>query len=601
MNSEIKVLLIEDDAIDQLIFKRFIESECYNYDVSYACSVKSAKECLANDNFDVVIVDYSLGDGTAFDLLDYIYNTPVIFTTGVGDEETAVKAMKAGIYDYIIKDVDRNYIKLFPLAIENTLKVKKDKEQLKMMSQAITAVNDIIYICDMEHKITFVNKAFLQSYGYEEDEVSGRHCSLLWNDMDSFKKASEELIKNGIGEFVHKCKDGSLFPIQISRSTIKDLEGAECGIIHVVRDITERKLAEENILLEKDKAQRYIDIAGVMLVMFDKDFNVTMINRKGCEILGFDKSEVMSRNWFDLFITDGEREELRFKFTNWMVEQSNAYDYYENSIITKNGNVKIIAWSNILLKDRQGNVTGMLSSGEDITMRIEMDKTKTEFVNTVSHEIRTPLTVILGICQMLLLKEDLDKGKVKNYYNIMYNESCRLSDLVNDYLDIQRMENGRQVFEKSAISIEEVINDTIEMYSSSETHTIILDMDKLLYSQIFADYNKIKQVITNLLSNAIKYSPGKGEVIIRVREYTDSIKVSIIDFGLGIPEDCIPNLFNKFYRINLSTHRKIVGTGLGLAICKEIVKSHNGDIGLKSVVGKGSEFYFEIPIIKENK
>lgn len=202
---------------------------------------------------------------------------------------------------------------------------------------------------------------------------------------------------------------------------------------------------------------------------------------------------------------------------------------------------------------------------------------------------------------MLLLKEDLDKDKVKNYYNIMYNESCRLSELVNDYLDIQRMENGRQVFEKSAISIEDVINDTIEMYSSSETHTIILDMDKLLYSPIFADYNKIKQVITNLLSNAIKYSPDKGDVIIRVREYTDSIKVSIVDFGLGIPEDCIPNLFNKFYRVGLSTHRKIVGTGLGLAICKEIVKSHNGDIGLKSVVGKGSEFYFEIPIIKENK
>lgn len=598
MSDGIKVLLIEDDEIDRLIFKRFIESECYNYDVSYACSVKSAREYLANDSFDVVIVDYSLGDGTAFDLLDSIYNTPVIFTTGVGDEETAVRAMKAGIYDYIIKDIDRNYIKLFPLAIENTLKVKKDNEKLKMLSLAITAVNDCVYICNMEHKITFVNKTFLQSYGYDEDEILGRHCSLLWNDMDSFKKAADELIKAGIGEFVHKRKDGSFFPIQISRSTIKDLEGVECGIINVVRDITERKLAEENLLLEKNKAQSYLDIAGVMLVMFDKDFNVTMINRKGCEILGFDKSEVIGRNWFGLFISEDEREVQKSKFINWIEEQSNAYDYYENSIITKNGNEKIIAWSNILLKDKHGNVTGMLSSGEDITMRIEMDKTKTEFVNTVSHEIRTPLTVILGISQILMLKEDLDKGKLKNYYNIMYNESCRLRDLVNDYLDIQRMENGRQVFEKSAISIEDVVNDTIEMYSSNETHKIILDMDKVSYSPIFADYNKIKQVITNLLSNAIKYSPNKGEIIIKVREYIDSIKVSIVDNGLGIPEDCIPNLFNKFYRISLSSHRKIVGTGLGLAICKEIVKSHNGDIGVKSTFGKGSEFYFEIPIIK---
>jgi PAS domain S-box-containing protein len=567
--------------------------------VSYGCSVKSAKEYLANDKFDIVIVDYSLGDGTAFDLLDCIYNTPVIFTTGVGDEETAVRAMKAGIYDYIIKDIDRNYIKLFPLAIENTLKAKRDKEQLKMLSQAITAVNDCVFICNMEHKISFVNKMLLQSYGYDEAEVLGKHCSILWSDMISFRKAEENLLNMGVGEFVHRRKDGSLFPIQISSSRIKDLEGVESGIINVVRDITERKLAEENLLLEKDRAQRYIDIAGVMLVVLDKDFNVTMINRKGCEVLGFDKPEVIGRNWFDLFITDDEREELRFKFTNWMVEQSNVFDYYENSIKTKNGNEKMIAWSNILLKDKHGNVTGLISSGEDITMRIEMDKTKTEFVNTVSHEIRTPLTVILGICQILMLKEDIDKDKLKNYYNIMYNESRRLSDLVNDYLDIQRMENGRQVFEKSIMSFEDVIHDTIEIYSSNETHTITLDMDKLSYSPVSADYNKIKQVITNLLSNAIKYSPGKGEIIIRLRENKESIKVSIIDNGLGIPEDCIPNLFNKFYRVGLSTHRKMVGTGLGLAICKEIVKAHKGEIGVKSTFGKGSEFYFEIPIIKE--
>jgi PAS domain S-box-containing protein len=601
MSVVINVLLIEDDAIDQIVFKRFIKNAGCNYNVSYACSVKTAKEFLENNNYDVVIVDYFLGDGTAFDLMDCFGNIPVIFTTGVGDEETAVRAMKAGIYDYIIKDVDRNYIKLFPLAIENTLKIKRDKENLKMLSQAITAVNDSVYICNINCEVTFVNKVFLQTYGYNENEILGKNCSILWSDMSSFENAKTVLLDKGIGEFTHKCKDGSIFPIQISRSIIKDSNGIDSRIINVVRDISERKQAEEIILLEKEKAQSYLDIAGIMLIMVNKDLNITMINRKGCEVLGYDKSEVLGKNWFDIFIPENERDAFKFKFLNWMKEKSDEFDYFENAIVTKNGNEKTIAWNNILLKDINGNITEVLSSGEDITMRIEMDKTKTEFVNTVSHEIRTPLTVILGLCQMLLSKEDLEKDKLKEYFNIMYSESSRLSELVNDYLDIQRMENGRQVFQKSIMSIEDVVDDTIEIYASNETHTVTLDMDELTYSPIFADYNKIKQVITNLLSNAIKYSPEANEVVIKVRESNDLIKVSIIDYGLGIPEDCIPNLFNKFYRVNLSSHRKIVGTGLGLAICKEIITVHNGEIGVKSTVGKGSEFYFEIPVIKENK
>lgn len=598
MSIEKKVLLIEDDIIDQITFKKFIKDGSFDYVLTIADSVSSAKKILLKGRFDIIILDYSLGDGTAFDLLDLINDIPVIFTTGVGDEETAVRAMKAGVYDYIIKDMDCNYIKLFPLAIENALNAKKDKEHLKMLSQAIMAVNDNVYICDIDYKVQFTNNTFIENYGYTENEIIGSSSSILWDNLLSYENAKKRLIKQGSGEYFHKRKDGSIFPVFISRSIIKNIKGEYRGTINIARDISERKVAEENILAERDKAQSYLDIAGVIIIMIDKEQNISMINKKGCEVLGYEKFELIGKNWFDYFVSNDEKEDLKIKFNRWVNGDTKSLDYYENSIITKSGNVKIIAWHNSILRDRNMNITGVLSSGEDITIRMEIDKIKSEFINTVSHEIRTPLTVILGICQLLLRKDNLDTNKTKNYFNIMYNESKRLSDMVNDFLDIQRIENGRQVLKKEKMNLNDVIDETIELYMINTTHKIILDKDNTTYSPIIGDYNKLKQLMTNLVSNAIKYSPNADKVVIKVRETESSINVSIIDYGLGIPEKYIPNLFTKFYRVDLSEHRKIMGTGLGLALCKDIVLAHDGEIGVKSEVGIGSEFYFEIPKIE---
>ena len=179
-NTRYKILLVEDDKLDQMAFKRLIKDENLPYDCTMAGSVSEAKSILGSGKFDVVIVDYLLGDGTAFDILDLVKDTPSIFVTGTGSEEIAVKAWKAGACDYLIKDVQQNYLKAVPITIENAVEHKKMEEEVQLLSGAVMSTNDSVYITNMENKIIFVNRAFCESYRYKEEDIIGKDSNILW-------------------------------------------------------------------------------------------------------------------------------------------------------------------------------------------------------------------------------------------------------------------------------------------------------------------------------------------------------------------------------------------------------------------------------------
>lgn len=244
-----KVLLIEDDKVDQAAFKHHIEKECLLYDYSIASSVSEAKKILSSEAFDVAIIDYRLGDGTAFDIIDLVASTPFIIVTGAGDEEVAVKAMKAGAHDYLIKDNERNYLKVLPVVIEKAIITKKREDHLKLLSYAIMSINDSVYFTDMGNKILFVNNAFYKTYGYNEEDIIGKHCGVLWgkdsSNEDLRSKLSETTKGVWCGEIYHTHKDESKFPIYISRSIVKDENEIELGIVSIVRDMTEKRAREQ--------------------------------------------------------------------------------------------------------------------------------------------------------------------------------------------------------------------------------------------------------------------------------------------------------------------------------------------------------------------
>ncbi|ARF17225.1 ATP-binding protein [Sporosarcina ureae] len=246
----------------------------------------------------------------------------------------------------------------------------------------------------------------------------------------------------------------------------------------------------------------------------------------------------------------------------------------------------------IIIQDEK---VGTIFVHRDITHEHEVNKMKTELVSTVSHELRTPLSSILGFSE-LLLNKDMDDTRKKRYLETIHSEANRLTALINDFLDLQRMEAGRQSYTIEDISINEVVEKAVANLLIQSPHHTIKVQDLTYSSMVRADYNRILQVFTNLVGNAIKFSPDGGSVNITLFNQQDAVTVSIADEGIGIPSDTIGHLFEKFYRFDNSYSRKIGGTGLGLSICKEVIQDHNGKIWADSEENVGTTIFFSLPL-----
>lgn len=242
-----------------------------------------------------------------------------------------------------------------------------------------------------------------------------------------------------------------------------------------------------------------------------------------------------------------------------------------------------------------GERTGTIFVHRDITREHEVDKMKSELVSTVSHELRTPLSSVLGFTELLLNKE-LKPDKQVRYLKTIYKEAMRLTNLINDFLDLQRMESGDQVYRMDKLSMNELVIEAAEKFRTQSTHSIVL-VDDASDVKVEGDRERLAQVLMNLIGNAIKFSPEGGNVNICMKNSSNNLRVSIQDEGIGIPAEDIPKLFSKFQRIDNSSRRKIGGTGLGLAICQEIIVKHDGKIWIESLEGQGTTIHFELPLI----
>jgi len=271
-NTRYKILLIEDDQLDQMAFKRFVDNNAIPYDCTLSGSVSQAKQVLNSNQFDIIITDHSLGDGTAFDILESAKNTPVIVVTGAGDEETAIKTWKAGAYDYLVKDINQNYLKAIPITVENAIRHNMVEKKLQLLSGAVMSTDDSIYITDMQGMIAYVNKAFCKTYGYKEEEIVGQNGNLLWIGKHQSQNTRSVFQTKTVGSgwevgFYHRRKDDSVFPISLSRSNIKDTNGHDVAIVGVARDITERILIEDELRTESVKLKKKNQVQNEVATM----------------------------------------------------------------------------------------------------------------------------------------------------------------------------------------------------------------------------------------------------------------------------------------------------------------------------------------------
>ncbi|MNS19899.1 Non-motile and phage-resistance protein [compost metagenome] len=363
---------------------------------------------------------------------------------------------------------------------------------------------------------------------------------------------------------------------------------------------------------EKELAQTYLDVAAVMIVMLDPAGRVTLINRQGGETLGQAQEDIVGRDWVECFVPEPDRIEARRRAAAVSVGPRRPV-FYEGRVVTASGEERLIAWHTTALFDEHGQAIAVLSSGADVTdykraieevaarraeleKAQEVDKLKNTFASSVSHDLRTPLTSIMGYAEFL---EDEIGGPLTaqqhGYVIQIMRGAKRLEHLVDDLLDFARIDAGtfhlRREPADLAAEIQEVTESLGPQIDEAGLTLAIAPIEDPLVAPM--DTARIQRVLFNLLHNAIKFTPTGGTITVRARREGDSIRCEVIDTGIGIAEDQIPKLFQRFSQLKSGSEKG--GTGLGLSICRAIVDAHGGDIGVKSAPGRGSTFWFCLP------
>jgi signal transduction histidine kinase len=262
------------------------------------------------------------------------------------------------------------------------------------------------------------------------------------------------------------------------------------------------------------------------------------------------------------------------------------------------GPERLLMWVEVALKTHV-QLQKVREAEQTKAQAIERERLKDELVSIVSHELRTPLTSLRGFAE-LMLKRTFSSEKQRAFLSIIHTEAVRLTNLINNFLDLQRMGADRQTYDFVEVNLTSVICDTLSVFShaANGSHYFQLETPGSL-PPVWADADRLRQVLTNFLSNAVKFSPQGGEIRVGARREGEQIVVWVKDQGVGIPSENLDKLFTKFYRVDNQETRHIGGTGLGLAIVREIVEAHKGRVWVESTAGVGSTFFFALPVDRD--
>ncbi|MBD3562104.1 PAS domain S-box protein, partial [Planktothrix sp. FACHB-1355] len=363
-------------------------------------------------------------------------------------------------------------------------------------------------------------------------------------------------------------------------------------------ELHERKQTEAT-LREAERRWRFLlDNVQLVVVGLDLAGAVNYVNPFFLKLTGYTESEALGKNWFETFVLPSERQHLHTIFSEMLT--SKPHPYYQNFILTKSGEHRFIAWNNTLLRDSAGHIIGTVSIGEDITERQKIEQMKNEFISIVSHELRTPLTAIrasLGLLQTGIYEKKPDK--LKRMIEIAAIDSERLVRLVNDILDLERLDSARAVLEKTTCKASDLIRQAVEAVQAiADRQQIAFDIHPTDI-EVWAASDAIVQTLINLLSNAVKFSPVGSTITVSVEPQIDRALFQVRDRGRGIPADKLEAIFGRFQQVDASDSRDKGGTGLGLAICRSIIERHGGRIWAESSLGAGSTFFFTLSLQQE--
>ncbi len=455
--------------------------------------------------------------------------------------------------------------------------------------------NDAIIGTNLKGIITSWNPAAEKLYGYNKEEALGKHIQMIIPKKDKYQySALIKRLKAGQPiksfETTRERKDGQLVDVSLTISLIKNSEGKVTGFSSIGQDITERKKIQDKLKLFSQVIEEAPD--GIQIT--DRFGNIIYSNHASKRIYGFSQKEMLGKNVNGMNADPKIAEKV-------IIPALKKCGHWQGELLIKHkkDHTFPIWLTTSVVRNEAGRVFALVGIIRDITEMKRLEELKKEFLSVAAHELKTPITTLKLMSQAHLLKYKrigADQLKIEEL-QLMDRELDRLTRLINDILDNQRIETGKLNLRFEKINLPPLINEVAEQIKVIYPEYKIISERMPVKISVVADFDRIKQVLTNLLSNAVKYSPKNSKITIKAQKVGKEVKVSVKDQGLGIPKDKLKLIFDRFYQAKEKSNG---GFGLGLYIAKEIIEMHGGKIWAKSKTGQGSTFFFTLPTGSRN-
>lgn len=588
--------MVEDNPEDaRLIREGLVNANSYLYDLKSADCLSEGLNELGKGKVDIVLLDLMLPDSQGLETLHKIHNqslnVPIIVLADSDEQALAIRAVREGAQDYLVKGYVDSHLLLrvlrYSIEREQLLStLERQTKELKTSENRLRKIiqenADGIVLVNREGIVLFANPAAETILGRKIEKILGKRFSL---PLVVGEKTEADIPLGG--NFARTAE---------IRVVETEWEG-EYSFLVSLHDITERKIAEKALQESKELSRSVIETATDAFVEVDSCGLLLEWNRKAEEIFGWPRQEALGRSMIETIFPAKHRKYHLKSLKDFLATGEGPFinKEIELTAIHRDGHEFPIEFK--LWPIRAGESYRINAFIRDITELKQLQQLKDEFIRTVSHEMRTPLTTIReGISQVKdgLLGEIT--GEQKNYFSMVLEDIDRLTRIINDLLDVSQIDSGIVRLNIDEIDLAKLVEGVrssfqrqaeekgLEIYSKLPKGRVILNADK----------DKIIQVFTNLVGNAIKFTK-KGHINISVVEDKNDVKCCVSDTGLGISGEELPKIFDKFQRFGRLNGPKEKGTGLGLYIVKAIVELHNGKIRVESRLNKGTRFYISLP------
>jgi PAS domain S-box-containing protein len=455
-------------------------------------------------------------------------------------------------------------------------------------SIALNIPKSLIIVIDKSHRYVTIEGDIMEKMGYNRNDYEGKHPATISPERYEASKHLYERVMAGEKFSVErKAETGESFVVYFV--PLKNgYNEVEAGLI-IALDISDIKQAEE----KSAKLAAIVESSDDAIISKTLESVITSWNDSAERMFGYTADEIIGQTIYKIIPPDRQDEEPRILSS---LKNGERVEHFETKRVTKDGRLLDVSLTISPVRDARGNVIGLSKIARDITEKKQEEQRKIDFIGMVSHELKTPLTSLNAIMQVASAKlkksDNLFLASAVERANVQVK---RMTGMVNGFLNISRLEAGKMHIEKEQFDLVELLSEILaEIRLTLSIHTITFVECKPV--QINADRDKIGSVISNLIGNAIKYSPNGKQIEINCQIRGAAAMVSVKDEGMGIEPPDLEQIFDRYYRVEKDHTRHIAGFGIGLYLSAEIIRQHDGNIWAESEIGKGSTFYFTLPL-----